>query len=156
MSVVLDAIDRALGELRPVMAPPTGDLGYGRDLSCTSELSPTLTEVDPMSTRGIAEATLRRLTTPRGMLPGDPSYGLDVRAFCSRGTPEAELRDLAGIVRGEVTKDDRIADVRVSVTRPGMGELRIELRLVPAAPAGTPFSLILAVTSAAVLLEGLT
>ena len=141
----LDAFTAAAGELERVVLPPTGDLGYGRDLSCTTELLPGLAEVDPMSPRAIAEAAVRRLITPRGALPDDANYGLDLRSFANRGVPYQELRDLSGMVRNELVKDDRIDDVTVEVTLLAPSSLRINVRFVPADPTLTPFPLVFSV-----------
>lgn len=149
------AIDREIAALARVVDAPTLDLGWGRDLACVTELSPTLAEVDPLEPRGIGEAALRRLITPRGALPGDRDYGLDVRSFLNRGVPLAELRDVAGLVRVELTKDDRIAEVTVDVTMPSAGALRFAMQIVPADPALEPFALIFGVTSSDVVTEAI-
>lgn len=154
-ALVLDAIDRQIAELERVTTAPTGPLGYGRDLSCVDDITPELAEVDPRSTRGIGEAAIRRLMTPRGGLPDDPDYGLDLRALLNRGVADREAREIAGRIRLEVAKDDRIDDLAVAVTMPAPSTLRIEARITPADPDLTPFSLVLAVTSAGVLLEAL-
>jgi hypothetical protein len=154
-AIVLDAITLSMAELVREVAEPTGDLFYGRDLSCVSDLTEDLAEVAADSTLGIAQAAVRRLTTARGGLPDDPDYGLDVRRFCNQGTPLAELRDLAGMIRVEVAKDDRIEDAIVGVSAPLNGELAIEVKIRPALPGVAPFSLTLAVTSGAVLMEAI-
>lgn len=130
------------------------DLGFGRDLSCVGDVTPSLAEVEPYSPIGIGEATIRRLTTPRGTLPDDPDYGFDVRAYCNRGVSRQDLRDLGGLARAEATKDDRIEDVTVTLTEPARGELVVYVRITPANPAVESFALTFRVTSgAAVLME---
>lgn len=152
---VLDAIDAEIATLATTTLAPTGDLLYGRDLSCAIDLSPDLREVDPGSPVGIGESVIRRLTCPRGRLPDDPSYGLDVRAFCNRATPTAELRDLAGIIRNEVLKDDRIDEATVDVTFPAPRSLRVAIVIQPVASALGPFSLIFAIVDGQVAVEAM-
>jgi len=151
--IVLDAIALDLATLSREVATPTGALEYGTDISCVLDADANLTEVDPFSPVGIGQALLRRLITPRGTLPDDRDYGLDVRAYCNRGVPVNELRDVGGAIRLEITKDDRIADATVSVTTPGPNELSIAIRVTPEDPALTPFTLVIAATSQALTLE---
>lgn len=152
--VVLEAIDIDVAILVRDVEAPTGALGYGREVSCIEDLLPDLGEVDAVSWRGIGEATIRRLTTARGMLPEDPNYGLDVRMFLNRAVPRSDLRDVAGQIRLEVTKDDRIESASVGATTPDWRSLHLEVRIVPASALG-PFSLVFAVTDSAVLLEAI-
>lgn len=150
------AFDASIGELERAVLPPTGDLGYGRDLSCTTEIHPGLAEVDPMSPVGIGEAAIRRLTTPRGGLPDDADYGLDLRSFANRGVPYAELRDLQGMIRNELAKDDRIADLTVTVTLSRSTDLAVSIRIVPEHPTLAPFALVFVVgADGAVTVEAL-
>jgi len=152
---VLDAIDRELALLKREVQTPTEPFGYGVDLSCVSDVTPELAEVDPYSPIGIAEAVIRRLTTPRGKLFDDPDYGLDLRAFCNRGTTHDELRDLGGRCRSEITKDDRIEEALVTVTTPTRSALDVRVRITPAVPGLEPFSLTFAVTSGSAVMEAI-
>jgi len=60
----------------------------------------------------------RRLITPRGTLRGGPdeeNYGIDLAGFIGAvGYPTA-LAALPGIIRGELMKDERVADVVATV-----------------------------------------
>jgi hypothetical protein len=153
MTIVTDAIAADIATLTRLVAVPTGALGYGTDLSCVSDISETLVEVDAFSSLGIAQALLRRLGTPRGRLADDLSYGLDLRGYCNRAVPASELRDLAGQVRGECAKDDRVYDATVTVTSPDTSSLTVSIVVQPADPDLEPFSLTLAVESGQILLE---
>ncbi|AKF06084.1 GPW/gp25 family protein [Sandaracinus amylolyticus] len=154
--LVRDAIAAELALLERELPTPAAPFGYGADLSCASDLTPTMESVDPFSTRAIAEAAARRLDTPRGSLVDDPDYGLDLRSYLNRGTTAADINTLADRVRTEVAKDDRIARVRVVVTPSADGsELRVALQIQPVDANAGPFSLTLAVTSAGVLIEEL-
>lgn len=153
--IVLDAIAADLAELTRIVPVPTGPLGYGRDLSCVDDVTEALDEVDPFSPAAIGEALLRRLTTPRGGLSDDADYGLDVRSCCNRGVPASELRELAGQIRSEATKDDRVEDASVTVTLPSLNAMSIRILVTPADPLLDPFSLTFAVVSGQLLLEAL-
>lgn len=153
--IVLDAIDAEIALLAREISTPSGELGYGTDLSCVSDLAEDLAEVDPFSTRAIGEAALRRLTTARGTLPDDPDYGLDVRSYANRGVALQELRDLAGLTQAELLKDDRLVDAAVTVTQPGQGELSVDVMLTPADARLAPFALIFAVSGGLIVVEAI-
>lgn len=153
-NIVLDAIAAEVAKLTREVDAPTEPFGYGKDLSCVSDLTETMEEVEgPLV---VAQAIVRRLTTPRGGLPYDPNYGLDVRGFLNRATTTAELRSIAGQVRLEVTKDDRVESASVTVTAPSLNTLRIALDVEMADPEQTEFALTLAVTSSTVIMEALS
>lgn len=153
-SIVLDSIAADIATLERIEQAPGEPLGYGRDLSCVDDVTEMLDEVDPSSPLGIAQGVVRRLTTPRGALPDDGEYGLDLRGLLNRGVPASELAQLGGKIRNEVIADDRIESATVTVTYAGAG-LRVVILLMPVAPALQSFTLILAVTSGAVLIEAL-
>ncbi len=154
--IVAEAIAAEIATLQRLVTPPSPPLGYGTDLSCTNDITETLDEVDENSPLGIAQAAIRRLTTPRGGLADDPDYGLDVRGYANRATPATELRVLAGQIRNELGKDDRIADAKVTVSFAGNSELRIAILITPEDPALTDFSFTISVTDGNALLETIT
>lgn len=150
------AIDAELGLLERIVVTPAEPFGYGTDVSLASDLSVTLELVDPFATRGLTEAILRRLDCPRGALVDDPDYGIDLRANLNRGMTADAVRALAGQIRAEVEKDDRIDRATVVVTpTPTADELSIEIIATPADARAGRFTLILAVTSAEIILEEL-
>jgi hypothetical protein len=127
---------------------PTGELKYGRDLSCVTDLDPALAEVDEASPAAIVEAIVRRFITPRDALEDDPSYGLDVRGQLNRGITLRDLRALSGALQGEAQKDDRVLQANVQVNSTlGSGALSIAVAIVPADPVLQPFSFTIAVAS---------
>jgi hypothetical protein len=158
--VVLEVIDAEIARVRRVVHPPRGELGWGRDVACAVDLTPSMDEVS--GDRLLADAIVRRLTTRRGSLPDarapflrNLTYGLDVTSYLNRGVTSQEIRALATKVRSEVTKDDRIATVSVTVTpSPNGDRLDIDLRVTPR-DARDAFRLVLAVTSAGVLVADL-
>lgn len=155
-TIVLDAIAEFTAALTREVRTPVEPLGYGTDLACTDELTPTCDEVDPFSVRAIGEALYRRITTARGTLPDDLDYGLDVRGFLNRGTTAGDLAQMAGQLRGELQKDDRVDRVSVQVTAPALDTLSVTILVTPVDPTIARFTLTLAVTSAQVLMEAIT
>ena len=153
-STVQAALDQQLATLTREVDAPVAPLGYGTDLSCVTDLTEDLAEVDPNSVQGIAEALIRRLITPRGALPDDPDYGYDLRGLLNRGTTLAELRNASGQARSEVRKDDRVrdADVAASFTL-GNSTLNVTIAVTPADPALDAFSFTFALTDTSVVIE---
>ena len=158
--VVLDAIAASVAALTPVADAAVEPLGYGTDLSCVDDLTPTMDEVS--GTPLLAEAILRRFTTPRGTLPDiagtdlrDKSYGLDLSEYLNRGLTQQEILAIAAQTRSEAKKDPRIASVRSTVIpSPTGNEFSVDMQVTPADGSG-PFALVLAVTSAGVLIAEL-
>ena len=72
----------------------------------------------------------------------------------SRGVTTADIQSLAGRIRGEVTKDDRVDACSVVVTpSPTGSSLAITLSVTPVDPRVGGFRMVLAASSSAVLLE---
>lgn len=135
-TVVLEGIAEESSDLERIVPTPVEPFGYGRDLSCTSDITETLDEVDEFSNQALWEASVRRLTCDRGELPdgGDPEdleYGRSVVRLLHRGLTPAQIRDEAGQIQQEVTKDDRIAAASVVLTQRSLGEIHIALTLTP-------------------------
>lgn len=154
--IVKAAIAKHLGDIEKVMDVPSEPFGYGTDLSCTDDLDERLTEVDSQSTRALAEAVYRRITTPRGSLPDDPDYGIDIRGFLNRGTTAAEILAIAGQTRAEIEKDDRVQEAQVTVSPSRLGDsMTVDIRVTPEDPGLGDFDLTLAVTGSDVIMEAL-
>lgn len=148
--IVLDAIAEELAQLERIVPVPAGPLGYGRDLSCVWDIDPMLREVDPFSVAAVWEASLRRITTDRGELPygGDPEdleYGWSVFRLLNRGLTPDDIRDAAGELQAELSKDDRVSSVSVALTQERTDRLRIEIAITPHSPL-SPFARTIAVT----------
>lgn len=152
---VADALAIELGRLEPVVPSPLGDPGFGRDLACILDVSDDLAEVDPFSPVAIGEATLRRLTTARGSLPDHADYGIDLRSFVNRGVPVDELRDLAGQIKNEITKDDRIESATVTVALEAGNGLRFAIRIKPALVGVETFALTFAIVNGQITVEAI-
>jgi len=85
----------------------------GQDLSCIDDLLPSGLVVS--GGRLIAEAAIRRLTTPRGALLEDPDYGLDIHDWINDGMTPLEFAARRADVEAELLKDARIAGADVSL-----------------------------------------
>lgn len=155
VTILLDTIAAETAQLQRLVPVPVAPFGYGVDLSCVSDLTPTMAEVDAFSPLGVAQACARRLQTQRGTLADDLAYGLDVRGMLNTGVTASELRDMQGQIRSELLKDDRIADLAASVSMPSTNALTVQIRITPADPNASSFSFTLAVTSAQVILEAI-
>lgn len=84
---------------------------FGRDLSCVTDLSPSMAEVEGI--RAYAQHQLRMLQTPRGSLYRYPRRGFDLRHQVAK-----ELADTDRVRRGieqELLQDERARDVRADV-----------------------------------------
>lgn len=149
-TIVLGKIDEYITELERIQDAPEAS-GYGSDLSCLDDLDEDMTDLAPDDPLAIAQAAYRRITTPRGTLEDDPDYGIDVVEDLSKASSEEERRSLAGRIRSEISKDERVASVVVTVTDLG-AEKTIEI-------VGTPegsdeqFRLVLALTDGELLVR---
>jgi phage baseplate assembly protein W len=114
--VVSAHIAEEQAKLTRVTTTPEPPHGYGRDLSCVSDISPTLDEVDGFDLLAIAQAAVRRLTTPRGSLPDDPDYGIDIRSYLNVGITAAGITQAESEIANELAKDDRLDAVSTTFT----------------------------------------
>lgn len=116
-----------------------GDLGY--DLSCVSDIDPTGRSVS--ARRTLAEAIVRRLTTPRGRLIDDANYGFDLTQFLNDDVSPVDLAELKAAAESECLKDERViaADVSLQLT----GNVLVVTILVQ--DANGPFPLVAAVSA---------
>lgn len=113
---------------------------YGLDVSASPDLDPMLRlQGGP---RVLAEAIVRRLSTPRGGLWYAPDYGFDVRELLGEGFTPAALFRAQSSIEAEVEKDARVQSARVTLTTPAPDKLRISIRIVA---ADAPFDLVVGV-----------
>lgn len=132
-------------------------MSYGVDVWCASGV------VAGRLARGrtvVAQALYRRLITPRGTLRGgdeEAAYGLDLSEYVGAVGHETAVAALPGLVRGELLKDDRVADVNVAATSSadtaGLVSITLEID-VTLADESEPFALSVAVTDTSVALLG--
>lgn len=136
--------------LEPIGETPAGDLGFGSDLWCTDDITPDALELPGDDSRIVAQAAYRRLITPRGALIGEDDYGIDVTSYLHRGMNPQTQRELEGVIKGELLKDDRI-DPSLSVVVAYPNPSRIDITITGQTAIG-PFDLVLALTDAGLLL----
>lgn len=153
-AIVKAAVAASIALLERDRDAPVAPFGYGRDMSCVSDLAADMGDVDPTSMRAVGEALARRIDCPRGGMPDDPSYGIDIRGALNVGITSGDVISLAGRIATEWRKDDRVADVEVTVAPSSDGGgLTITGVVHLVDPALGRFSLTLAVTSADVLIQ---
>lgn len=131
------------------------DAMYGRDIRCgVGGLRPGQVVTGRLL---VAEAIYRRLTTPRGSLLYAPNYGIDIARYLGMESTVPNAVRIAGEVRGEVEKDDRVDLViaRGFVTQlAGATALAMHVDLEIVCGAG-PFNLTLAIDRVSAQIFGL-
>jgi hypothetical protein len=144
MTIVHDKIAEYTALLEREVELPSGDLGYGSDLSCTDDITPDADEIPGDSLRGLAESNYRRVTTRRGSIPDAPDDGVDINDYLNQGITPAKLAEIPGILKNELEKDDRNSDVAVTMTPTGADTYDIA---ISGSAAAGPFSLTFAVAN---------
>ena len=160
-TVVHEGMAEGLAELEQIVATPVEPFGYGVDWSCVTDVTETFDEVDPASFEALWQALVRRLDTERGTLPIDAAdaadYGFGIRSRVNRALTRGELRSMAGQIRSELEKDDRVDSIdEVNVTQPTLKALSISVVVTPANHEINGFALTFAVTSGSVVVEAIT
>jgi hypothetical protein len=64
----------------------------------------------------LAQSLVRRQTTPPGSVIDSPNDCLDVRGWVSAGATQQQLNALAGNLKSELLKDERVTAVTVTVS----------------------------------------
>ena len=147
-------IARDLAELTRIRDFPVAPFGYGSDISGTFDVDPSVRELPGNKALALAQAIVRRLDCPRGALPDDKDYGIDLRSYCNRGVTANDIRSLGGQIKGELSKDDRLDTVIVRLETASTGtSLRVVLAVRPVDQAIGGFTLTLNASDAAVLIE---
>lgn len=99
---------------------------FGADTWCLDTLQPGRYARGRAAVR---QSLYHRLTTPRGTLSGSEealSYGIDLAEYVGAvGDEVAEI--LPGIIRGELSKDDRVESVAAAVNEVRNNDGTIEL-----------------------------
>lgn len=148
------AIDAELAKIEPVITHAVAPFGYGSDMSCDSDVDENARELDGFDPLVLAQAIVRRLDCPRGALPDDPGYGIDLRSRINKGMTAEDVRALGGQIRGEVLKDDRVSTLSVVMRPNSTGSLiQVELAVQPIDATIGSFTLTLSATIAEILLS---
>ncbi len=119
-------------------------LGYGHDLSCISDLTSDMAEVDGRINLG--QALARRLQTPRGGLIDDPNYGTDITAEIDNDMDTRAIARIASRVDAECVKDERVFSSKTTASFVS-GSLTLTIEIVDLAG---PFKLIMLATNVTV------
>lgn len=86
---------------------------FGFDLSCVDDLEEECRATsDPWTI--LAQALVRRWSTPRGMLLDDPDYGTDLAEYVNEDVDELALVRIRAEVRAEALKDERVVDCTIT------------------------------------------
>ena len=151
---VRDAIAASIALEIRVVSTPEAPFGYGSDISCAYDVDPSAAEVT--GTLLLAQAIVRRLDTPRGSLPDDKGYGISLRSMLNAGVTSQDIASMAGRISNEVKKDDRVDNVLTTVTPSATGDTLSVVLLVTPVDSAEEFTMTLAVTSGATLLEAIS
>lgn len=138
---------------RVTTAPTTTDLGS--DLSCVDDVDELMTELSEDDPLLVAQALARSITTQRGSLLDDLNYGIDIAESLSVASTAQDRAAIAGRIRGEAAKDDRILDITVT-----LDDTTDENRTIAVEISGTtetgPFRLVMALTDGELLVQEMT
>lgn len=110
-------------------------LGYGTDIGMVItngrlDIDPMRRPVDAFSTKGIGEALLRRLVTPKGRLKRHINYGAGINTLLNRAVNFQEAAAIQTMIAQECLKDPRVADIQVKVIST-LDTLDIEIDVTP-------------------------
>ncbi len=90
------------------------DPNFGTDLSCVGDIAGDSRLVSGF--RVVAEAVVRRWTTPRGRLIGYPNYGYDITQFVNDDMDRRQIQGMIAGMQAEALKDERVTGCQVSAT----------------------------------------
>lgn len=136
------------GVLEAALAQTGSSVGV--DILCATDLDPQLSLVGGF--RLLAQDLLNRLSTPRGGLFYDESYGYDLRDELNTDIGPDDAARIAALVVSQCMMDDRVADISADVLFLPL-ESRLKLTLTGETEAG-PFWFVLSVDEVTVeLLE---
>ena len=152
MQTILDDIDANLPTLARIYQPTGADVGFGSDLSCTDDVSPTFETISGDEPLAVAQAAYRRLRTAIGELLDDPDYGCDIEAYIQRGLTPQVLQELKIGAQAELLTDDRIATVDVNLTSTDPTTYLLDIRCTS---TQGPFSLTFELTDAQAALSAI-
>jgi hypothetical protein len=121
--------------------PPDND--YGEDVSTflDGDLDPYFRPLT--GPRVVAEAVVRRWTTPSGGLFFEPSFGLDVRELSSQAMTPQALFTLGALLASQAEEDERVQSALVELSFNAQTRkllVRAEIRT-----ASGPFALVVSV-----------
>jgi hypothetical protein len=136
------------------VAAATGDLGYGRDLSCFEDFTPDFAMIDPDSTIAVVQSNWRRINTPPAIAAavGEPVHALiDVTSLLQKATTTQRINRFQDEIRECVMYDDRNASCVCTLELDATGET-LTLTLTGTTSRG-PYSLVSALTDGGALIR---
>lgn len=122
------------------------DPDFGSDLAGIDDINPALSTAT--GRRALAEAVCRRLSSPEGSLPGDPSYGYDLTMLIGSTTPASTIQSK---VRAQCVAEEGVSSALVTVNQ--IAEA-LEVALVLGTADG-PLKLVLLATAVSVEILGI-
>lgn len=87
-------------------------IDYGTDLSCIEDLEEECRVVSEPRVV-LAQAIIRRWSTPRGTLPDDEDYGTDLAENINEDFDTLTMPRVTSDARAEALKDDRVIDCTI-------------------------------------------
>lgn len=118
----------------------------GTDMSLLMDLDPMGTVVTGRLL--LAQALIRRWTTPRGRLLDDPNYGYAVTDEINDDLGPADISNIAANMDAEAVKDERVVSSATTVTFSSSTGILNTTSLINDGPG--PFPLVLAISSVTV------
>jgi hypothetical protein len=92
----------------------------------------------------VAEAVLRRWTTPQGQLIDDPDYGLDLTDSIGDDLSPSDLSQLQQQAAAEAEKDERVLSCQCVITLTVAGVLTVNATILTAAG---PFKFVVTISA---------
>lgn len=118
---------------------------FGSAWSCVEDL--TMPSVMVTGFRVVAEAIVRRWTTPRGGLVDDPEYGYDLTDYIGDDLNPSDVAQVASFAAAEARKDERVQFAKVSITMSLAGAMSVTASILT---ASGPFLLVLSIDQVSV------
>ncbi len=97
---------------------------FGTELSCVGDVASDSRTVSGFHV--VAEAVVRRWTTPRGRLIGYPNYGYDITQYINDDMSPRQIQGMIAGMQAEALKDERVSGCIVSATLAEDGSLTFE------------------------------
>lgn len=128
------------------MTQPVSPTDFGTTLSCTFDIDPMGQTVSGLT--ALAQALIRRITTPRGRLLSDPNYGYDIGGELEDDVTTQQVNAIGANVDAEFLKDQRVFSSVTSVTLQTDGQLDVASQVQSALG---PFSLVFSLSPSGIL-----
>jgi phage baseplate assembly protein W len=128
------------------MSQPVNPTDFGTTLSCQFDIDPMGQTVSGLT--ALAQALIRRITTPRGRLLNDPNYGYDIAGELEDDVTTQQVAAIGANVDQEFLKDQRVFSSVTTVTLETDGQLDVSTQVQSALG---PFSLVFTLSATGIL-----